>query len=405
MQGLPGERMRQLLDAARARSLDVRIVPSYSQLIDGRMVIQPRAISIDDLLRRDPVHLDLEDVRKWIDHRVLLVTGSAGSIGSEICRQLLRFTPKRLILLDRAETPLFFLNREVRELNPQVEVEMCVADVLDITRMRQIFTKYQPEIIFHAAAYKHVPLMEDHPGEAVKNIVLATQRLADVAMEHGTGSFVMISTDKAVNPSSVMGTCKRVAELYVQSLHGKSACQFVTVRFGNVLDSAGSVVPIFREQIARGGPVTVTHPHIERYFMTIPEAARLVIQAGTVGRGGQILALDMGEPMHIVDLAEEMIRLSGFQPGRDIEITFVGLRPGEKLFEQLHNVGERGVPTSHPKISVAEHCPHDPDAILNAISELEDLVDAPGAVLAMLHAIVPEFRQTAQPGRPQQAAA
>jgi len=389
---LPGRLLRRLLEQSRQYTFEVRVVPSYEQLIDGRVMFQPRPVAIDDLLRREPVHLDLQSIRNWIDHRVLLVTGSAGSIGSEICRQLLHFSPKELILVDRAETPQFFLGQEINRLRPRVEVKVCLADVLDQQRLEQLFQQYRPDIIFHAAAYKHVPLMEEHPAEAVKNIIFATQRVANAAVKFKAQSFVMISTDKAVNPTSVMGTCKRVAELYVQSFNGKCPCRFVTVRFGNVLDSAGSVVPIFREQIARGGPVTVTHPDMQRYFMTIPEAARLVIQAGALGRGGQILALDMGEPVRIMDLAMDMIRLSGYQPGRDIEIEFIGLRPGEKLREELLNSGEAHVPTSHPKISVAQHRPCDHRQIAQHLLELEQLLyGPPEAIIAKLREIVPEY--------------
>ncbi|MEA1950999.1 MAG: polysaccharide biosynthesis protein, partial [Planctomycetota bacterium] len=255
-----------------------------------------------------------------------------------------------------------------------------------------VLEEYQPDVIFHAAAYKHVPLMEDHPGEAVKNIVGATRRLADLAMTHGVESFVMISTDKAVNPTSVMGVCKRVAELYVQSLSSMSDCRFVTVRFGNVLDSAGSVVQVFREQIAHGGPLTVTDPKMERYFMTIPEASRLVIQAGTIGKTGQIMVLDMGDPVRIVDLASDMIRLSGLRIGEDIEIEFSGLRPGEKLYEELRANGEQQLPTLHDKITVADHRPCNPQQILAAIDDLERAaVDKPQEVVDLLQSIVPEY--------------
>jgi len=252
--------------------------------------------------------------------------------------------------------------------------------------------QYRPGVIVHAAAYKHVPLMESHPGEAVKNIVAATRRLADLAMACRAESFVMISTDKAVNPTSVMGACKRAAELYVQSLTELSACRFVTVRFGNVLDSAGSVVQVFRQQIAAGGPVTVTDPRMQRYFMTIPEAARLVIQAGVIGKSGEILLLDMGEPVRIMDLAADMIRLSGLEVGADIEIEVVGLRPGEKLFEELHVRGEKHLPTRHPKIAVADRQRHDPAAVLTAVEQLESLADGdPEAILEQLRQIVPEY--------------
>ncbi len=309
---------------------------------------------------------------------MILVTGSAGSIGSEICRQLLQFSPQRLVLLDRAETAQFFLERELRPLAGKKQIEVCIADVLDEARMRRVLMQHRPHVIFHAAAYKHVPLMECHPQEAVRNIVSATRRLADLAMDYHSDSLVMISTDKAVNPTSVMGACKRVAELYVQSLADRSSTRFVTVRFGNVLDSAGSVVQLFRQQIAAGGPVTVTDPEMRRYFMTIPEASRLVIQAGAIGQSGQILVLDMGEPVRIVDLAADMIRLSGLRVGEDVAIEFVGLRPGEKLYEELHIPGERLLPTSHPKIIVAERRRTNVAHMQSAIDQLERLAREPG---------------------------
>jgi FlaA1/EpsC-like NDP-sugar epimerase len=395
MQGeLPGPHLRKLIDDARRGKCEVRVVPNYRQLIEGNIVIQPRPVSIEDLLQREAVRLDLQKTAEWIDGRVILVTGSAGSIGSEICRQLLQFTPQRIVLLDRAETGQFFLERELRPLASKKQIEFCIADVLDEPRMRRVLMQHRPHVIFHAAAYKHVPLMERHPQEAVRNIVTATRRLADLAMEYHSDSLVMISTDKAVNPTSVMGACKRVAELYVQSLAERSSTRFVTVRFGNVLDSAGSVVQLFRQQIAAGGPVTVTDPQMRRYFMTIPEASRLVIQAGEIGQSGQILVLDMGEPVRIVDLAADMIRLSGLRVGEDIAIEFVGLRPGEKLFEELHIPGERLLPTSHPKIIVADRKRANVADMQIAIDQLERLArENPEAIVSQLQQIVSGYRQ------------
>ncbi|MBN2022406.1 MAG: polysaccharide biosynthesis protein [Pirellulales bacterium] len=390
---LSGRQVRRLVDDAQRHGIRVKILPSYEQLITGRVALQPRAVAIEDLLRRKPVPLDVDRLRQWIDDRVLLVTGSAGSIGSEICRQLLRFAPRRIVLVDRAESGLFFLERELSGMAGRVELEVCVADVLDRTRMASVLAQHHPDIIFHAAAYKHVPLMESHPGEAVKNIVTATRCLADLAIEHGVGSFVMISTDKAVQPTSVMGACKRAAELYVQAMADRAPCRFVTVRFGNVLDSAGSVVPIFRQQIAAGGPVTVTDPEMQRFFMTIPEAAGLVIQAGAIGNTGEILVLDMGEPVRIVDLAADMIRLSGLRVGEDVEIVFTGIRPGEKLYEELHITGEKHLPTRHPKITVADRKRRDPVSVLASIERLQSAADGPPeAILDVLRQIVPGFR-------------
>jgi len=393
-EGTSGTRIRHLIEDARRHHLQVRVLPSFEQILSGQVAIQPRPVSIDDLLRREPVALDLESIRRWIDRRVLLVTGSAGSIGSEICRQLVQFAPRQLVLVDRSESGQFFLERELCRMNSPVGIEVCIADVLDGARIGEVLREHRPHVVFHAAAYKHVPLMEAHPGEAVKNIVLATRQMADLAASTGVDSFVLISTDKAVNPTSVMGACKRVAELYVQSLADRSCCRFVTVRFGNVLDSAGSAVQIFRQQIAAGGPVTVTDPAMRRYFMTIPEAARLVIQAGALGKGGQILVLDMGEPVLIADLAADMIRLSGLRVGEDVAIEFVGLRPGEKLSEELLAAGENHLPTCHPKIILADHRPANPEWIADAIDQLERLAwEAPHRVVAQLQRIVPEYRR------------
>lgn len=387
---LPGHRVRMLIEQARGQGVLVKVVPSHTQLLQGDVDLRPRTVSIEDLLRREPVRLDLDDLHFWLDGKTIMVTGSAGSIGSEICRQLLRFDLKRIVLVDRFENGQFFLERELRALRVDIECDVCIADVGDAARMASLIRLHRPDVIFHAAAYKHVPLMESNPGEAVKNTILATRVMADLAHQNGVGSFVMISTDKAVNPTSVMGGCKRVAELYVQSLAAHSRCRFVTVRFGNVLDSAGSVVPIFREQIERGGPVTVTHPDMVRYFMTIPEASQLVIQAGAMGMGGEIFVLNMGEPVKIVDLAKDMIRLSGLELGRDINIEFVGTRPGEKLFEELLVHGEKHLPTTHSKIMVAEGESVQLRLIREAIDRLSELSNGSNAsILNALGEVVP----------------
>ncbi len=391
--GLSGRQVRRLVDEARQRQMSVKILPSFEELISGRLAVQPRPVAIDDLLRREPVKLELENIRHWIDNRVLMVTGSAGSIGSEICRQLLQFSPKRLVMVDRWETGQFYLEQELSKERREVEIDVQIADLLDEKRMREVLEACRPDIIFHAAAYKHVPLMEKHPCEAVRNIIHATRILADLAMQCGVDSFVMVSTDKAVNPTNVMGACKRVAELYVQSLAKHSPCRFVTVRFGNVLDSSGSVVPIFRQQIARGGPVTVTDPGIVRYFMTIPEAAQLVIQAGVIGNGGEILVLDMGEPVRILDLATDMIRLSGLEVGRDVEIVFIGLRPGEKLFEELHYSDAKYLPTRHPKIMVLGSVRCDPETLQASLDRLLSSGDNDSCrIVDRLRELVPEYK-------------
>ncbi len=403
---LSGPALRKLVNDVRPSGCEVRVLPNYRQLIEGNVTVQPRPVSIEDLLQREPVRLAIDDIRQWIDGRVILVTGSAGSIGSEICRQLLQFAPQKIVAVDRAETAQFFLERELRPLPGGNNIDFCIADVLDELRMRQVFMQYRPHVVFHAAAYKHVPLMEHHPQEAVRNIVTATRHLADLALDFHIDSFVMISTDKAVNPTSMMGACKRVAELYVQSLAGRSATRFVTVRFGNVLDSAGSVVQLFRQQIAGGGPVTITDPEMRRFFMTIPEASRLVIQAGVIGQSGQILVLDMGEPVRIVDLAADMIRLSGLRVGDDIAIQFTGLRPGEKLYEELHVPGERLLPTSHPKIIVSDHRPPHVNDISAAIAELERLGrEAPHSIADELQQVVSGYHREERQTAAQQLAA
>lgn len=393
---LPGKVVRDLIQQAADADCRVKMLPSYEQLLGDHVEIQPRPVAIADLLRRPSVELDVCKARDWLEDRVVMVTGSAGSIGSEICRQLLRCAPAKIVLLDRSETGQFFLERELRDLDAHVDLEVVMADVTDADRLRAVFEEHRPAVIFHAAAYKHVPLMEAHPGEAVKNIVLATRELCDLAEEFDAESFVMISTDKAVNPTSVMGSCKRLAEQYVQAKQVGSSCRFVTVRFGNVLDSAGSVVPIFREQIARGGPVTVTHPEMVRYFMMIPEAAQLVIQSGCMGHGGEIFVLDMGEPVRIMDLARDMIRLSGLRED-DVEIRITGLRPGEKLFEELYADEENHARTDHPKILASTVAPRALLHVIYDVNRLEPYInESSEQVRAILHDIIPPYEAVAQ---------
>ena len=395
---LNGRQVRRLVNDGEANGVKVRILPSYGELLNEKVTLTTRPVSIEDLLRRDTVNLDQSQLSRWLDGQTLMVTGSAGSIGSEICRQLLRFKPRQLVLIDRSESGQFFLERELRNLSDDHNIEVTLADVSDQPRMQRLFQQYKPDIVFHAAAYKHVPLMEDNCGEAVKNIVLLTKQIADLSAANNVKSFVMVSTDKAVNPTNVMGACKRVAELYVQSLNKNTDCEFVTVRFGNVLDSAGSVIPIFRQQIAQGGPVTVTHPEMVRYFMTIPEASQLVIQAGAMGNGGEIFVLDMGEPFKIVDLARDLIRLSGLRVDEDIEIKFIGTRPGEKLYEELRVDGEKHVPTRHPKITVVESAAENPFEIQSAIKRLRNMTEFPNEIIVdELMRVVPQFRPSHRP--------
>jgi len=354
MPSATAKQMRRVVQICEGAKIHFRTVPSVADIASGKFkVSQIRDIDINDLLGREAIQLDLDMIEQYIKGKVVLVTGAGGSIGSEMCRQVCYFAPKHLLLLEQAENALFFIDRNLRASFPQVSMELLICDITDKKRVEQIFERFKPEVVIHAAAHKHVPLMEANPGEAIKNNVVGTKTVADAADKFGASSFVMISTDKAVNPTSIMGSSKRIAELYIQDLGKTSKTHFVTVRFGNVLGSNGSVVPIFKNQIAAGGPVTVTHPEMRRYFMTIPEASQLVLQAAAMGKkGGEIFVLDMGEPVKIVDLAKELITLSGFRPGEDIEIIFTGTRPGEKLFEELSIKGEDMVPTRHPKIGI-----------------------------------------------------
>ena len=347
------EALRRAVNLARQAQVQTKILPAVEAMLDGQVSVkQLREVSITDLLGRTPVKLDMQSIGRFLQGRVVLVTGAGGSIGSEICRQVLRFEPEALILVERGETPLFFIEKELRAQHSGTIVSY-IASITDEDRLREILGKHRPHVVLHAAAYKHVPLMEANPSEAVKNNVVGTQLLADVAVDMGVQTFVLISTDKAVNPTSVMGATKRVTELYILDKQRRSPqTRFCAVRFGNVLGSNGSVVPIFREQIRQGGPVTVTHPEMTRYFMTIPEATQLVLQAGALGAGGEVFILDMGEPVKISDLARDMIRLSGLSED-DVEIVYSGVRPGEKLFEELAINEDEMDRTRHDKIFVA----------------------------------------------------
>ena len=391
---LSGKRFRALLDDCTAAGVELKVLPGIDELLDGQNQlshVQLRPVEIKDLLRRDPVELDDSAIRSLIAGRVVMVTGAGGSIGSEICRQVLRYAPQKLLLVERAENALFLLEQEFSRLQPAPDFVPLVADITDEQRMDQIMRAHRPEVVFHAAAHKHVPMMEWNPAEALKNNSFGTRLLARLADQHGVREFVAISTDKAVNPTSVMGCSKLLAERFVQALSRRSETKFIVVRFGNVLASNGSVVPIFQEQIRRGGPITVTHPGIERYFMTIPEASQLVLQAASMGAGGEIFVLDMGESVKIIDLARDLVALSGLQPD-DVEIVFTGLRPGEKLFEELYFKDERRLPTGHPKVFCAIHRPVEFSAIEGMLEELHDAIDdPPDRVLAKLREVVPEY--------------
>ncbi len=331
--------------------LTVKIVPGVFDILGGKVKLSHlREVSIDDLLGRDPVRLDTELIGGFLRGKRVLVTGAGGSIGSELCRQVAKFSPASLNLVERAEYHLFLIHEDLLASEPGLSLVPCLADINAPERVEEVFAAHRPHVVFHAAAHKHVPMMEWNPGEAVKNNVFGTIQIAEAADRHGAESFVMISTDKAVNPSSIMGATKRVAETYVQALSQRSKTKYVAVRFGNVLGSTGSVIPTFKAQIAKGGPIKVTHPEMKRYFMTIPEASQLVTQAAAMGKGGEIFVLDMGEPVRIVDLARDLVRLSGLAVDEDIKIEFVGMRPGEKLFEELGFDAERMRRTSHQRI-------------------------------------------------------
>ena len=385
--------MRRVVELCKRSGARFKTIPGLEQIIDGRVTVsQLRDVAIEDLLGRDPVVLDADVIAGALTGRSIMVTGAGGSIGSEMCRQLCRVGPERLVLVEHGENALFHVHRELVARFPDLLIVPVIADVTDPRRMEEVFQRHRPQAVFHAAAHKHVPMMELNPGEAVKNNVFGTRTLADLADRFGVDRFVMISTDKAVNPTSVMGATKRCAEIYVQALSQRSRTRFVTVRFGNVLGSEGSVIPLFKEQIARGGPVTVTHPEMKRYFMTIPEAAQLVMQAGAMGNGGEIYILDMGEPVKIVDLARDLIQLSGFVPGQDIEIAFSGMRPGEKLFEELSVDAEVADKTRHPKIFVGHFRPHAWETVQRQLHELVALADARSLeVRRKLSEIVPEY--------------
>ena len=349
-----GKEMKQILDICQKTPCKLKTMPGLYQLINGEVDIRKiRDVEIEDLLGRDPVETNLEEISNFIHGKVVLVTGGGGSIGSELCRQIASFNPKTLIIVDIYENSAYDIQNELKEMYGKgLDLKVIIASVRDFSRIRQIFKQYHPQIVYHAAAHKHVPLMEASPQEAIKNNVFGTLNVAKCAHEFKVSRFVLISTDKAVNPTNIMGASKRLAEMIIQSLNEHSRCEYVAVRFGNVLGSNGSVIPLFKRQIENGGPITVTHPDIIRYFMTIPEAVELVLQAGAMARGGEVFVLDMGEPVKIVDLAKGLIRLSGLELGKDIDIKYTGLRPGEKMFEELLLSEEGLLKTANKKIFI-----------------------------------------------------
>ncbi|MBX6392915.1 MAG: polysaccharide biosynthesis protein [Burkholderiales bacterium] len=393
------------MDLCRAAGLEAMTVPAWDDLVSGKVSIsQLRKVELDDLLGRDPVKLDNAGLMQWLQGKTVLVTGAGGSIGSELCRQILRFAPAKLVLYELSEFAMYCIEQELGPRHGATQLVYVIGDVKDRGRLEQVFAEHRPSVVFHAAAYKHVPLMEmENAWQAVRNNALGTVRIAQAAIAHGAEKFVLISTDKAVNPASVMGASKRLAELLCQAFSNERT-RFVAVRFGNVLGSTGCAIPKFRKQIAAGGPVTVTHPEVRRYFMSIPEATQLVLQAGLMGQGGEIFVLDMGEPVRIVDLARELIRLSGYADD-EIEIVFTGLRPGEKLYEELLADNETTLPTRHEKVRVMRsETPRGYAWVEATLRWLEsDAAYSDEAVRAALRDRIPEYRP-AEPVAPQPVA-
>ncbi|OYU95739.1 MAG: polysaccharide biosynthesis protein [Bacteroidetes bacterium B1(2017)] len=382
----------------------VRTVPPVEKWINGELSFkQMKQVKIEDLIERDVIQLNKDSIGHQVNNKVILVTGAGGSIGSEMVRQLLKFKPKKLLCLDSSEIKLYELDAEIRDIHPQAMntfAEIIVADITNSARMSRVFEHFHPDIIYHAAAYKHVPLMEENPGEAVRVNVNGTKILSEMAVNYGVERFVMVSTDKAVNPTNVMGASKRIAEIYVQSMWehnsktGNGKTKFITTRFGNVLGSSGSVIPKFRKQIEEGGPITVTHPDITRYFMTIPEACQLVLEAGNMGKGGEIFIFDMGKSTKIVDLAKKMVKLSGLTLGKDIQIVYSGLRPGEKIFEELLNDQENSLPTHHEKIMIGKVRSYDFLEVKSLISDLIETYNSQDnmVIVGKMKRMVPEFK-------------
>ncbi len=394
-QNISNTRKQQIIEACVANNVKVLNVPPATKWINGELSFkQIKKISIEDLLGRDAITLDETNIRALLQHKTVLVTGAAGSIGSGLVRQIIKYNPTKIIVLDTAESPLYDIEMELQELlTATPNVEIVIGDVRNTERMHNVFATFKPQVVFHAAAYKHVPMMENNPAEAVYTNVHGTRIMADLAVEYGVQKFVMISTDKAVNPTNVMGASKRIAEMYVQALNTTTTTQFITTRFGNVLGSNGSVIPRFKKQIDNGGPITLTHPDITRFFMTIPEACQLVLEAATMGKGGEIFVFDMGKSVKIVDLAKKMIRLSGLELGKDIQLVYTGLRPGEKLYEELLNNAENTLPTHHQLILIGKVRTAVYAEVKQAVDELTALIPTQNnsAIVAKMKTIVPEY--------------
>jgi FlaA1/EpsC-like NDP-sugar epimerase len=393
LQNIASIEKQKIVDLAFRYNTKVLTVPPINNWINGQLSFkQIKKIKIEDLLERDPIKLDTDKIKNQITNKVVLVTGGAGSIGSELVSQIYKFNPKKIIVLDCAETPLYEIEMAMVDKNV-VNIEFVIGNICNVERMENLFNTFKPDVVYHAAAYKHVPLMENNPSEAVFTNVLGTKIIADLSVKYNVKEFVMVSTDKAVNPTNVMGASKRIAEMYIQSLNKSTQTNFITTRFGNVLGSNGSVIPRFKQQIEKGGPITITHPEITRYFMTIPEACQLVLEAGSMGKGGEIFIFDMGKSVKIIDLAKKIIRLSGLELEKDIQIVYTGLRPGEKLYEELLNDKENTTPTHHPQIMIAKVAESDYEKVSKLTDELISLFNKQqnNEIVRKMKQIVPEY--------------
>ncbi|WP_054957479.1 polysaccharide biosynthesis protein [Paenibacillus dakarensis] len=387
------QQISEIVTICKNTDVKLKMMPRLNDLISGKVSLNKiREVSVEDLLGRDPIVTDIDEIMSYVQNKIVLVTGAGGSIGSELCRQISNFEPNKLLLLGHGENSIYNIEMELRRKFPALTLETIIADIQDRDRMQSVFQETRPQVVFHAAAHKHVPLMERNPSEAVKNNVFGTQNVADCADQYGAERFVLISSDKAVNPTSVMGATKRIAEMYIQSINASSRTKFVAVRFGNVLGSRGSVIPHFKQQIIEGGPVTVTHPEMVRYFMTIPEAVQLVLQAGSLAAGGEIFVLDMGQPVKILNLAEDLIRLSGYEPYHDIDIKFTGIREGEKLFEELLTDEENVTATQHNRIFIGKPCDLNRNYLELEIKRLQKVIaEGSSSVKDVIDQIVPMY--------------